>query len=80
MALLELGVIGTTAWLAVVTQWPYAVRRRHLRAAKERAAYAREVARIQARYHVERLLIVCRHHGRWIVWQVSFLVPNRRRR
>lgn len=57
-------ITAPTVGLGYVTAYPYAVRRRH-------------AARV--RYHVVRVYGVCRHHGRLILWQLTVVMPGRKR-
>lgn len=63
MPIIEAMLIGSTAWLAYVTQTPYHVRRRYH-------------ARIRG--HVVTIWGVCRHHGRYVLWTVTAYLPRRR--
>jgi hypothetical protein len=62
--IMEIALVSSTAWLAYVTQLPYAVRRRLHR---------------KARDHVVRVYVLARHHGRLILWQITFILPGRQR-
>ncbi len=62
--LIEFGLItAPTAGLGYVTAFPYHVRRRHADTLRQ---------------HCVTIYGVCRYHGRWILWQVSVLLPRRR--
>lgn len=61
--MLEIGLLTSTAWLAYVTQFPYHVRRRHV---------------THVRNHAFRVCVLCHHHGKWLLWQVTVLLPRKR--
>ena len=58
-------IVGSTAWLAYVTQLPYPRRR--------------ELHR-QARHHTVRFFLLCVHHGKWVLWQITATLPDKYRR
>ena len=60
---LEAGVVVSTVGLAYVTAWPYHVRRRF---------------HDRARAGIYRAYVLCRHHGQWILWQVTVIMPRKR--
>lgn len=64
MVIMESALIASTAWLAYVTQLPYAARKR---------------LHSKIRFHVVRVIILVRHHGKWAMWQIVALVPGRLR-
>ena len=54
--IVETALVGSTVWLAYVTQFPYARRR--------------ELHR-QIRHLPVRIYLLCLYHGKWVLWQVT---------
>lgn len=56
-------ITAPTAGLGYVTAFPYHVRRRHMDLVRQRCVTVWGIAR---------------YHGRWVLWQVTVILPKRR--
>ena len=88
--MVETLLIASTVALTGVTglaAYPYEVRQRHKALTRARARAAVDWARFKAMLAGERLVWVrvtvvglVRHHGQWLLWQVTMILPERVRK